>query len=118
MGELVAIEVAEVVCEDTARINAQGEDVYRNWKPGELKAHILRLLSEKDGKNFHGGPYLAIIACLFTDEPMLTFNKAQLELEEQLFGSFKQLTAAFLLFSYEPTSQSYPVFELKFKNEP
>src|SRR5215470_3071984 len=53
-GEPVAIEVAEVVCEEAARRNAQGFHVYRHWRPGELAAHVSRELADKDSKVFHG----------------------------------------------------------------
>ena len=112
-GKSVAIEVAEVVCETAARLNAQSQAVYRSWQPGELVNHVARVLREKDEKTFHGGPYQAIIACLFTDEPALTFAQASRELNGQAFGPFRQLTAAYLLFSYDPGTQTYPVVELR-----
>lgn len=111
-GEPVAIEVAEVVCEEAARRNAQGSNVYRHWRPGELAAHVAQELSDKDGKLFHGGPYRSIIACLFTDEPALSFAQAESELRGHDFGPYSQLTAAYLLFSYQPATQSYPVITL------
>ncbi len=112
-GEAVAVEVAEVVCEEAARLTAQGSHVYRHWRPGDLAAHVARELADKDRKVFHGGPYQSIIACLFTDEPALTFARAASELADQEFGPFSQLTAAYLLFSYQPAMQSYPVVALR-----
>ena len=76
-GEPIAIEVAEVVCEQAARLNAQGSSVFRHWRPGELAAHVSRELADKDSKIFHGGPYRSVIACLFTDEPALTVEQAE-----------------------------------------
>ena len=111
-GRAVAVEVVEVVCEEATRLNAKGSAVVRNWRPGELTEHIGVQLRRKDNKHFHGGPYEAIIACLFTDEPMLTVVQARAELEGQSFGPFDQITAAYLLFSYEPGSQSYPHIKL------
>jgi hypothetical protein len=114
-GQVIAIEVAEVVCQDAVRLNAQGHNVFRQWKPGELTAHIAHVLDKKDGKSFHGGPYQEIIVCLFTDEPMLTVPQARAELAGQCFGPFKLLTSAYLLFSYDPTSQTYPFIKLAFR---
>ena len=111
-GNTIAIEVAEVVCQEATRLNARGSAVYRNWRPGELAIQVAHVLEEKDRKTFHGGPYQAIIACLFTDEPALTFTQATTELSGHLFGPFNQLTAAYLLFSYEPDSQTYSVVNL------
>ena len=112
-GRLVAMEVTEVVCSEAARLTARGESVMRVWRPGELTQHVERLLSTKDQKTYHGGPYEQIAVALFTDEPMLTFEDAIGELEGRLFGPFRQLTAAFLLMSYVPSSKSYPVIPLR-----
>lgn len=118
VGDNIAIEVTEVVCCEAAKLNAQGQSIYRVWKSGELASHIEYLLSEKDKKTYHGGPYANTLACLFTDEPMLTFDFVKTELTSSVrFGPFLQLTSAFLLFSYEPASKSYPVIPLQFKSE-
>lgn len=114
-GESVAVEVAEIVCEAAVRLNAQGAQVYRHWGPGELAPHVARTLAEKDRKVYHGGPYQSIIACLFTDEPALTIGQATAELTSEAFGPFQQLSAAYLLFSYEPATQSYPIVKLRFQ---
>ena len=111
-GDLVAIEVAEVVCERAARLVAQGHDVYRVWQPGELRSHVARELSDKDSKVFHGGPYQHIICCLFTDEPALSPEDAATELAATSFGPFKTLTAAYLLFSHSPAIKAYPFIRL------
>ena len=82
LGNRVAVEVAEVVCERAARLTAQGEDVFRRWRDGELRVHIERLLGEKNRKCYFGGPYSETIVCLFTDEPMLTPEQAISELSD------------------------------------
>jgi hypothetical protein len=115
-GGNVAIEVTEIVCSDAARLNAQGQKVYRVWKSSELASLIELRLSEKDKKNYHGGPYVSILACLFTDEPMLTVEFVKAELASVNFGPFSQLTSAFLLFSYDSVSKSYPAIQLNFKS--
>jgi hypothetical protein len=112
-GNTVAIEVAEVVCQEAARLNAQGSVVHRSWRRGELAEQVASVLKGKDGKTFHGGPYQEIIACLFTDASAITFAQAVAELDTLVFGPFTQLTGAYLLFSYEPGSQTYPVVKLK-----
>jgi hypothetical protein len=112
-GRPVAIEVTEIVCEQAVRLNAQGKNVYRHWQPGELTQHIASTLAEKDTKTFSGGPYKSIIAALFTDEPALALAQAKAELDLHVFGPYRQLTAAYLLFSYQPESRSYPVLTLR-----
>jgi hypothetical protein len=112
VGEMVAIEVSEVVCEEATRKNAQGENVYRVWSPGELAEHIAERLADKDNKIFHGGPYSETVICLHTDEPTLTFEEATRELVAHSFGPFRQITSSFLVFSYDPATKTYPVLRL------
>jgi hypothetical protein len=112
-GNSVAIEVAEIVCDDAVRLNAQGHNVYRAWRPGDLGAAITARVGEKDTKTFHGGPFSTIAVCLFTDEPALTVDLTKRELESVGFGPYKQIGAAYLLFSYDPGSKSYPLLPLR-----
>lgn len=111
-NHLVAIEVVEVVCQEAVRLNAQGNDVYRLWKQGELASHIAKLLSRKDGKTYHGGTYTEVMVCLFTDELTLTPDFVRDELKSVIFGPYNQLSSAFLLFSYDATSRTYPILQL------
>jgi hypothetical protein len=112
-GKVVAVEVSEIVCELAASANARGERVYRSWRPGELTDSIRTRLEEKDKKTFHGGPYNSIVACLFTDEPALTYEAALKELASQSFGPLRQISAAYLLFSYDPGTKGYPLIALR-----
>ena len=111
-GDLIAIEVTEIVCEEAVRLNQQGQDVYRNWQPGELQATIAERLDRKDKIALQGGPYHSLYVCLFTDELMLTYQSAREELSNVVFGPFNQITDAFLLFSYQPVTKTYPVLRL------
>jgi hypothetical protein len=108
----VAIEVTEVVCPDAARLNAHGHNVYRNWRPGELRKHVETALTAKDLKTFNGGPYHTIVACLHSDEPTLTLAHVVAELDAHRFGPFGQLTHAYFLLSYDPASKTYPCVKL------
>jgi hypothetical protein len=44
---------------------------------------------------------------------MLTFEAARAELSKAKFGPFKQITGAFLLFSYQADTRTYPVIKLE-----
>jgi hypothetical protein len=112
-GERVAIEVVEVVCETATRLNALGQRVVRDWRPGDLKPHVTALLNEKDGKTYHGGPYSHIAVCLFTDEPHLALTEVSGELGAAIFGPYRQIKSMFLLFSYDPNTETYPVLTLR-----
>jgi hypothetical protein len=116
-GEPVAIEVVEAVCAQAAHLTARGESVFRVWREGELRTHIGHLLAEKDQKIYHGGPYSEVVACIFTDEPLLTGDHVRSELSDASFGPFRQLSSGFLLLSYDPGTKSYPVFPLKFRHD-
>jgi hypothetical protein len=111
-GDLIAIEVSEIVCEEAVRLNQQSQNVYRNWQPGELQAAIAERLVRKDKVTLQGGPYQGFFVCLFTDELMLTHQAASDDLSRVIFGPFSQITDAFLLFSYQPDTKSYPVVRL------
>ena len=112
-GDLIALEVSEIVCEEAVRLNQQGQDVYRVWQPGELQAAIAERLARKDKVTLQGGPYHCLYVCLFTDEMMLTHQGACEELSNVVFGPYNQITDAFLLFSYQPGTKSYPVVRLR-----
>ena len=113
-GDLVAVEVAEVVCQRSTELNATATAVYRVWRRGELTAHISSVLARKDTKRFNGGPYKAVIASLFTDEPALSEADARTELQDATFGPYNQLTEGYLVFSYQPSTKSYPFVRLQF----
>ncbi|OGW16757.1 MAG: hypothetical protein A2X56_03870 [Nitrospirae bacterium GWC2_57_13] len=85
----------------------------RVWNFGEISAKVSSLLVGKDTKKYLGGPYSGIVVCLFTDEPMLTFDEAKEELGSIKFGPFSQVTSAFLVFSYDPDTKSYPTVLLQ-----
>jgi hypothetical protein len=112
-GARIAIEVAEVVCSEAAARTARGENVMRLWEPGDAAAHIQELLLKKDGKQYLGGPYKELVACLFTDEFDLDFEELREELKNERFGPMKQITSAYLVFSYSAQAQSYPVLPLE-----
>lgn len=116
-AEKVGIEVAEVVCGHAAHLNAQGNYAMRDWKVGELVEAISHRLKEKDKKTYHGGPYARLIVCLFTDEPMLSLAQAKAELGSQRFGPFAQLSGAYLLFSYDPSTKTYPLLNLELQRD-
>jgi hypothetical protein len=111
-GGSCAIEVSELVDGDFARIRERIEGDPKTWCPGELKQKITQRLSVKDGKTFHGGPYEATILCLFTGEPLLSFNDIRDEITSTPFGPYDKLTAAYLLFPYDVGLKVCPVMKL------
>ena len=101
-GRPVALEVVELVSQEAIERNERGECVYRWWDSEGIRAEVKQLLERKDGKAFNGGPYVEVAVLIHTDEPALTADVAREALAGVGFGPFKQLTRAFLMFSYMP----------------
>src|SRR5690606_35040917 len=76
-GNLVALEVVELVSQDAVERNARGENVYRWWEPDDIRLAIESLLRRKDEKTFHGGPYADIAVVIHTDEPVLMADEVR-----------------------------------------
>ena len=71
-GREVAVEVTEFVSREAIETNQRRnlEDrVYRDWRPNEVIAEFNRIIQEKDGKTFKGGPYAKTILVIHTDVP-------------------------------------------------
>lgn len=65
-GDLVGIEVVEFVSREAVERNNLGEDVWCRWVPEDIERQISSLLSGKDQKTFHGGPYSEIAVLMHT----------------------------------------------------
>jgi hypothetical protein len=109
----VAIEVTELVCEESVRINARqdreamrrmepGVAVMRAWDTQDFIGHIAARLEDKDSKKLKGGPYERYIVAIHTDEPLLERDQCMAWLRDYTFGPFQQIAEAYLLFSYMP----------------
>lgn len=101
-GNLIGIEVCELVDEEVVRLNAQGKNVYRDWTIDEIVKQLEMIIDEKDYKLFHGGPYKKLILIIHTDEFVINFQTLQPILETYQFKKTNQITEAYLLFSYDP----------------
>jgi hypothetical protein len=111
-GGSCAIEITELVDEHLASTREHVAGDPRVWRPDELKQDIERALSRKDSKVFHGGPYGATIVCLFTGEPLLSFDNVRDEIACVSYGPYHQLTAAYLMFSYDVELKVCRIVEL------
>jgi len=112
-GRDVAIEVTEIVDEDAIRYNQKGTRVIRDWKwEGVLEA-IQDKIKDKDIKIFKGGPYSRIWLVIYTAEPDIISADFNPILQEHSFPPTDRIDEAFLLFSYNPSTRSYPYIRLK-----
>jgi hypothetical protein len=115
-GALVALEVTELVDQAATAHNVRaaretvGQDplermrhtVHRDWDETGLVAAVDALLREKDGKTLNGGPFEEYVVVLHTDEFALDHAEAEQWLRGHTFGGLRQITGAYLLFSYVP----------------
>ena len=111
-GELCGIEVTELVDQECIERNEKNQNVYRRWNDDEIVEAIERRLKDKNTKN-HGGKYQKLIVLIHTDEIEITFDRGNKVIEAHTFSGLKNINEAYLVYSYEPTYQKYPVTTIK-----
>lgn len=112
-GEIIGIEVTELVDEQAISENQKGTRVYRDWETHKVINAIKEILKEKDTKNYIGGPYFKLILIIFTDELTISSERYSLILNSKVFPTCKQINEVYFLFSYDPGIKSYPYIHLK-----
>ena len=117
-GTLVAIEVTELLDRKlmnknvTAIKKGRPEKVrFRAWEGSDLIAAIDERLKAKDGKELKGGEFPQYVVVLHTDEKMLAHADAEGWLQDQTFAGMRQVTEAYVLFSYD--GKGYPYIRLR-----
>ena len=109
-GLLVAFEVTELV---DASALSHAKDA-RPWSDDEFVSGLESLLSQKDQRSFHGGRYAEVVLVIHTDEFYLDAGRASALLTGRRFAlRHRNLTRAFLLFSYSPLAGVCPYIELE-----
>ena len=111
-NRLVAVEVTELVSGDAVRMNEQGHRLYRDWMPPDVVRGIEKCLAEKDRKCYEGGPYAQIVVVIHTDEMTVTSQTSGNVVPAATFTKCRQLTDAFLRFSYDPNFGRCPYVRL------
>jgi len=112
-GNLIGLEVSEFVDKEAVRLNAQGKSVYRDWTIDEIVKHLEIIITEKDSKPFHGGPYEKLILVIHTDEFVINFQTLKPILATHEFKKTNQITGAYQLFSYDTEIGHFPYIQLK-----
>lgn len=115
-GHAIAIELTELVSQEAIQANigtSMQERVYRDWRREEAIAVLEARLADKDNKEFHGGPYDEIHVVIHIDEPILSPSEYIPFLSEISFAPCQQIARAFVLFSYDPMTEGYPLVELQ-----
>jgi hypothetical protein len=111
-GEMIAVEVTELVCEEAIRENQRGNRVYRDWQPTEVVSKLEERLKEKDRKEYHCGPYGKIVVLIYTNEPVICYYDYQTLLAPKQFTDLRQIAEAYLLLSYDPSVRRYPYIRI------
>lgn len=114
-GELCGIEVTELVDTDCIRQNQKGANLYRHWTNEEIIEAIEARLKIKNTKS-HGGKYIKLIVLIHTDEFEIQFNDCNEAIEKHCFAKLENIDEAYLLYSYDPKYQKYPVSILNLRS--
>jgi hypothetical protein len=112
-GRHIGIEVTELVDGDAiARARRTGDNVWSTWDTPRIRAALDHLLTEKDSKTLHGGPYDEYLVLIHTDEPALTFEQIEAAVFGHSFPNLLQVQRAYILLSYDPLRRGYPYVKL------
>jgi hypothetical protein len=115
-GKPIAIEVTELV-DPSAIVAYKAKKLYEwnEWSREKLQEGVARLLNAKASRrrSLKGGPYSEYIVLIYTDEPMLPYDKAMTLLDGMTFATSNRINRAFLLISYDPSVGYCPYLPLR-----
>lgn len=114
-GNRVAIEITELVDPDAIQAFKQGAVyAWSDWTKERFLAALSERIATKGERHnkLKGGPYKGYVIIIFTDEPMLTIEAVKEFLKGHAFGRPHGVTRAFLLLSYDPSTENYPYVDL------
>jgi hypothetical protein len=114
----LAIELTELVSKDAIEAFRKTRFVdWAEWPDEQFVDRLAELIAKKDQKVLKGGPYAQYALLIYTDEPMLPYSRVRQVLDGVAFAKPQQIDRAFLLMSYDPREQGYPVQELHWRDE-
>lgn len=111
----VALEVTELVDEYCVKENQKGNGIYCIWTPEQVCGEIERILSKKNLKSNHGGKYKGVALVIHTDELVIEPEKYVPLLKARHFARPININEAYVLFSYDPHTKTYPYVRLTWK---
>lgn len=113
-GQLVGIEVTELVDEDAIKdLRKQKVHHWANWAKGRLLSELAARITEKDDPSkLKGGPYDSYVLIIHCDEPALQHHVVKQMLDGHRFGETRLIDRAYMLLSYHPDVQECPIIEL------
>jgi hypothetical protein len=111
-GKLVGIEVTELVSKEVVeKFQRCGVFEWKDWSQEPFLAKLRCIIAEKDSKTLKGGPYSKYLLVVYTDEFVLHEEAVQSYLAG-FVPEGSQLDEVLLLISYDPRTQTYPLFRL------
>jgi hypothetical protein len=118
-GVEIAIEIVELVDQKAIENEIRYKEFYPDqepWNKQRLEEHVNKLLLKKDNppiKDYLVDKYRRYIALIHTDEPELRVSYFDMVFDTKNLVSTNLITEAYLLFSYDPTYNCYPVRRLR-----
>ena len=111
-GNTVGVEVTELADEEAVRKGQRNEMDFSRWTDDQIKDQLSRILVRKNLKSSHGGLYCKVILVIHTDE----FTRLRLfpVIRETEFMRLENIQEAFIVASYDPETQTYPWYEIRF----
>lgn len=111
-GDAIAIEVTELVSGRAIEMTKAGQNVYYDWEPAEVIGEIQKRINRKDTVDYVGGPYVAHVLVIHTDELALD-HKTYLPLLAEAAFSASIIAQVYILFSYNSEVKGYPYVRLQ-----
>jgi hypothetical protein len=116
IGEIIGVEVSELVSEVAIKDNIKGNNVYCDWTDGDILRKTRSILDTKDKKQYVGGPYHKIIILIHTDEPIINYDSCRRLLCSETYGKYVNISEAYFMLSYDPNHKCCPYVRLNIIN--
>jgi hypothetical protein len=111
-GNVIGLEVTEVVDEETVKAYEKRRGHHKIWDGQELLGKLEQRLLDKDKRIYIGGPYFKRVLVFHADETFLDPEEIIPLMNEHEFPKTAQINEAYLLFSYDPRPRKYPYVKL------
>jgi hypothetical protein len=117
-GETIGLEITELVDQRAVEKAARGSYNWADWTAASLRQRIDDRIRAKDVRaKVKGGPYARYILLIHTAEPALTEDVLTAWVANMTFSRTELITHAFLLSSYDPQSETYPLRRLSLQQD-
>jgi hypothetical protein len=115
-GQLIAIEVTELVDEEAIQRSQRGQPVYGRWEDRDILNAVHNILLKKDQKSCHGSLYASVTLVIHTDESELNARRLFPLIRSGRFPHLSNIKEAYIICSYDPFTETYPYCEIPLDN--